>query len=69
MKTPIQEVIGILKGAEDEQHKVSAFIEVLEKILPKEREHILDAFVAGGERGTKDVPPNCEQYFNHKYKR
>lgn len=42
-------------------------IEFAESLLPKEKQIIMDAFVAGSERGTKDVPFNCEQYFNQTF--
>ena len=32
-----------------------------------EREQILNAFVAGDERGTKEIPFNCEQYYTQTY--
>jgi hypothetical protein len=36
--------------------------------LGKEREQIENAFVAGDERGTKDIPFNSEQYFTQTFK-
>jgi hypothetical protein len=35
----------------------------------KFRNQIMDAFVAGDERGTGEIPFNYEQYFNLKYKK
>jgi hypothetical protein len=35
--------------------------------LTLEREQIEEAFVDGSERGTKDIPFNCEQYFTQTY--
>ncbi len=32
-----------------------------------EREQIYETFVDGSERGTKDIPFNCEQYFTQTY--
>ena len=32
-----------------------------------ERLHIIDAFVAGDERGTKEIPFNAEQYYSQTY--
>lgn len=36
-------------------------------MLQEEREQIENAFVAGSERGTKDIPFNCEQYYLQNY--
>ncbi len=38
-----------------------------EILLEKEKEQIFDAFVAGDERGTGEIPFNCEQYYNQTY--
>lgn len=38
------------------------------ELLSLEREQILNAFVAGDERGTKDIPFNAEQYYSQTYK-
>ena len=38
------------------------------ELLAKEREQIENAFVAGDERGTKDIPFNAEQYFTQTFK-
>jgi hypothetical protein len=32
-----------------------------------EKKQIIDAFVAGDERGTGEIPFNCEQYYNQTY--
>jgi hypothetical protein len=32
-----------------------------------EKQQIEDAFVAGDERGTKDIPFNAEQYYTQTY--
>ena len=37
------------------------------KSLKSEKEQIKEAFVAGDERGTKDIPFNCEQYYSQLY--
>jgi len=42
-------------------------VDSLKELLPKEKEVIENAFVAGDERGTKDIPFNCEQYFSQTY--
>ncbi len=36
-------------------------------MLQEEREQIENAFVAGSERGTKDIPFNCEQYYSQTF--
>jgi|LakMenEpi03Aug12_release.lakeMendotaPanAssembly.Ray.scaffolds.fasta_scaffold1429316_2 hypothetical protein len=43
-------------------------IEKIKESLPQEREQIENAFVAGDERGTKDIPFNAEQYFTQTFK-
>jgi hypothetical protein len=43
-------------------------IEKIKESLPQEREQIEQAFVAGDERGTKDIPFNAEQYFTQTFK-
>jgi hypothetical protein len=43
-------------------------IEKIKESLPQEREQIEQAFVAGDERGTKDIPFNAEQYFTETFK-
>jgi hypothetical protein len=50
-------VSDVLKGV-----KVKA-----ESLLPEERKAIEDAFVAGDERGTGDIPFNAEQYFSQTF--
>jgi len=37
------------------------------ELLTKEREQHYDTFVAGSERGTKEIPFNAEQYFDQTY--
>lgn len=37
------------------------------KAKAMEKEQIENAFVAGDERGTNDIPFNCEQYYNQTY--
>lgn len=36
-------------------------------MIQEEREQIENAFVAGSERGTKDIPFNCEQYYSQTF--
>ena len=40
---------------------------ILENLKPMQRQQIYEAFVAGDERGTGEIPFNCEQYFQQKY--
>lgn len=37
------------------------------QMLKTERQQIEDAFVAGDERGTNNIPFNAEQYYNQTY--
>jgi hypothetical protein len=37
------------------------------QMLAEEKEQILQAFVAGDERGTNDIPFNAEQYYSQNY--
>jgi len=46
---------------------MSICIEEAKKFIEPEREQILEAFVAGDERGTKEIPFNCEQYYNQTF--
>mgnify|MGYP006921489575 CR=1 FL=1 len=39
----------------------------LAKLIPIFEEQIENAFVAGSERGTKDIPFNCEQYYSQTF--
>lgn len=40
----------------------------IKQALQMEREQIEEAFVAGDERGTKDIPFNAEQYYTKTFK-
>jgi len=51
------EIKGYITGAKTEATE----------LLTKEREDIKNAFVAGDERGTKDIPFNAEQYFEQTF--
>ena len=42
--------------------------DIIEQALQMEREQIEEAYVAGDERGTKDIPFNSEQYFTQNFK-
>lgn len=44
-----------------------AYKKECEKAKAMHREEILDAFVAGDERGTGEIPFNCEQYYNQTF--
>jgi hypothetical protein len=61
MQTALQELIDWLPV------EAGAIIEKAKSLLKKEREQIVESFVAGDERGTKDIPFNAEQYFNQTY--
>lgn len=67
--TPIQELIEFF-----ENYIVSPddfymhFEHYKNKYLEKERDVIKNAFVAGDERGTKDIPFNAEQYYSQTFK-
>jgi len=67
--TPIQELIEFF-----ENYLVSPddfymhFEHYKNNYLKKERDVIENAFVAGDERGTKDIPFNAEQYYNQTFK-
>ena len=39
-----------------------------EQAIQMEREQIEEAFVAGDERGTKDIPFNAEQHYTQTFK-
>ena len=59
-KTAMQEFIESLRAIGVTVHNTDIFLE-------KEKEQIMDAFVAGSERGIKEIPFNCEQYYNQAY--
>jgi hypothetical protein len=42
-------------------------IAIFKQAKAMEREQIYETFVDGSERGTKDIPFNCEQYFTQTY--
>lgn len=75
--TALQEHLRYLKGirsgfdgypgAESVVATLDRSIQNAESLLPKEREMIMSSFVAGDERGTGDIPFNCEQYFSQTY--
>ncbi len=46
----------------------SYYSEFIEQAKAMEKEQIHNAFVAGDERCTKDIPFNCEQYYSQTYK-
>ena len=69
MATAMQELL--IHFNEMNQSKWFSMDEVEQAILdhgiPLEKEQIIDAFVAGDERGTGEIPFNCEQYYNQTY--
>jgi len=42
--------------------------DILEQAIQMERDQIEEAFVAGDERCTKDIPFNAEQYYTQTFK-
>lgn len=58
MKTAMQEYI---------QDAFEGEIKPYSYYLEKEKQQIMDAFVSGDERGTGNIPFNCEQYFSQTY--
>ena len=68
--TDLLEAIEYFKEVVNKQgepyfNMVKAVAENLRDIT--EREQIYEAFVAGDERGTGEIPFNCEQYYQQKY--
>jgi hypothetical protein len=45
----------------------SGFDTLIEQAKEMFQQQIEDAFVAGDERGTKDIPFNAEQYYTQTY--
>ena len=41
--------------------------QIVKEYLEMEKSQLFDAFIAGDERGTKDIPFNCEQYYAQTY--
>lgn len=72
-RTAIMEAIERIREKkiyESNSYKVNAYavsIDILASLLPKAREQIMDAFVAGDNRGSETIPFNCEQYFTQTY--
>lgn len=67
MKTAMQQLIDCINENSPFCKIDSIVIQKATKLLEKEREQILNAFVAGDERGTKDIPFNAEQYYSQTY--
>lgn len=66
METAIQKVNQ--KYIDMGEYEFSRWLhENLDELLATEREQLYQAFVAGDERGTGDIPFNCEQYYQQKY--
>lgn len=40
---------------------------ILDKARKMHREEVEEAFVAGDQRGTGEIPFNCEQYYNQTF--
>lgn len=71
--TPMQDLLEFAeyRRSKSVNSHLGAWNMIIEKIkesLPIEREIIENAFVAGDERGTKDIPFNAEQYYNQTFK-
>lgn len=68
-KTAITELMEIVEMDANNGVEISmrVFYKMLQDALPKERQQIEEAFVAGDERGTNNIPFNAEQYFNQTY--
>jgi len=45
----------------------SYYSEFIDQAKAMEKEQIENAFVAGDERGTDNIPFNCEQYYSQTY--
>lgn len=76
MKTAMQELINEFENIKQTKCKTlqeviffDGVLSIIEsKYLEKEKQQIMDAFIAGDERGTKDNPFNCEQYYSQTFK-
>jgi hypothetical protein len=69
-KTALQEFLEqiVLKQVEGSVYLLPAVTNIqIKEALEKEIEQIKEAFVAGDERGTNDIPFNAEQYFLQVY--
>lgn len=51
-----------------EDYRLALPYELVEQAIQMEREQIEEAFVAGDERGTNDIPFNAEQYYTQTFK-
>ena len=65
MKTPLTKIIAFCGDNPKGNYKLVA--DYAKLLLQDEQEHICNAFVAGSERGTKDIPYNCEQYYSQTF--
>jgi hypothetical protein len=69
-KTALQEFLEqiVLKQVEGSVYLLPAITDIqIKEALEKEIEQIKEAFVAGDERGTNDIPFNAEQYYLQVY--
>jgi hypothetical protein len=57
-----------IKGIFDEPQTMKRKAEIIEQAKEMEKEQIKEAFVAGDERGTGEIPFNCEQYYQQTFK-
>lgn len=66
-QTVMQRLIAYIETGEY-QGSVTDILDFATSLLEAEREQHYKTFIAGSERGTKDIPFNCEQYFDQTYK-
>ena len=50
-------------------NQINSIQMIIYKMLLIEKEVILEAFIAGDERGTKDIPFDAGQYYNQTFKK
>jgi hypothetical protein len=71
LQVVVNELTGVVHGTDQYGYR-GAMENVIKDIdaqmMDIEKEQIYNAFVAGSERGTGEIPFNCEQYFDQTYK-
>jgi hypothetical protein len=69
MKTAIEEMMDIMEMDHNNgvEYSMKVFYGMLKEAKKIEQEQILQAFVAGSERGTNNIPFNAEQYYTQNY--
>ena len=63
-QTAVEQLVNYMK---ENFHLTDEALEKFEEAKQMEKEQIFDAFVAGDERGTGEVPFNAEQYYTQTY--